>query len=143
MRKSRDSSSHEQASEVVRVLLDTQIAIWWLIKPEAITRTTQALVQTATAVFVSRASLWEMAIKCGLGKLQIDLSLFCEHIKRTGFHWLDIKQEHILHLTALPVFDDHKDPFDRLLIAQSWQEPMILLTADSKLARYGANIRST
>ena len=125
----------------MRILLDTQIAIWWLIKPEAIAKTTQTLVQTAGAVFVSRASLWEMAIKCGLGKLEIDLPLFCEHIEKTGFHWLDIKQEHILSLPKLAIFDDHKDPFDRLLIAQSLHEPMILLSADNKLARYGANIR--
>jgi PIN domain nuclease of toxin-antitoxin system len=126
----------------VRLLLDTQLAIWWQIKPTAISDSTQTLVRTAEAVYISRASLWEMAIKCGLGKLHIDLPLFCEHSEKTGFHWLDIKQEHILHLTTLPTFDDHKDPFDRLLIAQSLNEPMIFVTADNRLARYGANVVS-
>ena len=128
----------------MNLLLDTHSFIWFIEGNPRLSETARTLIADGgNEIFLSVASLWEMAIKCGLGKLQIDLSLFCEHIERMGFHWLDITQEHILHLTALPVFDDHKDPFDRLLIAQSWQEPMILLTADSKLARYGANIRST
>ena len=125
----------------MRLLIDTQIAIWWQIKPEAISDATLALVQSAEAVYVSRASVWEMAIKCGLGKLQIDLPLFCEHIEKNGFHWLDIKQEHILNLMKLPIFDDHKDPFDRLLVAQSIYEPLTFLSADNKLARYGSTVK--
>lgn len=125
----------------MRLLLDTQLAIWWQIKPESITTETLTLVQSAEAVFFSRASLWEMTIKCGLGKLHIDLPLFCQHIEQDGFHWLDIKQEHILGLMTLPTFDDHKDPFDRLLVAQSLTEPMIFLTTDSKLPRYNSSIR--
>jgi PIN domain nuclease of toxin-antitoxin system len=125
----------------MRLLLDTQIAIWWQIRPENISAATQSLVQSADAVFVSRASLWEMAIKCGLGKLDIDLPLFCEHIDKDGFQWLDIRHQHILALMQLPQFDDHRDPFDRLLITQSLVEPMIFLTADAKLTRYGGHVR--
>ncbi len=125
----------------MRLLLDTQLAIWWQIKPETISNKTLALVQSAEAVFFSRASLWEMTIKHGLGKLQIDLPLFCQHIEHDGFHWLDIKQDHILGLMSLPSFEDHKDPFDRLLVAQSISEPLIFLTADIKLGRYGENVR--
>jgi PIN domain nuclease of toxin-antitoxin system len=125
----------------VRLLLDTQLAIWWQISAKSISTETLTLVQNAEAVFVSRASLWEMAIKCCLGKLHIDLPLFAHSIEETGFAWLDIKNEHLLHVAALPLFDDHKDPFDRLLIAQSLTEPMILLTADKKLAAYGQTVR--
>jgi len=125
----------------MRLLLDTQLAIWWQIKPDAISRTTAQLVQSAETVFISRASLWEMAIKCSLGKLHIDLPRFCASVEQNGFQWLDIKQAHILRLTALPQFDDHKDPFDRLLIAQSQHEPMIFVTADTKLSRYGDGVQ--
>lgn len=125
----------------MRLLLDTQIAIWWQIRPEAISATARQTVEAADAVSISYASLWEMAIKCGLGKLRIDLPLFRAHVERDGFQWLDIKPQHILGLMDLPAFDDHKDPFDRLLIAQSLHEPMIFLTADSKLERYAGNVR--
>lgn len=126
----------------MRLLLDTQIAIWWQIRPASISAEVQQLVQAADAVFISHASLWEMAIKRGLGKLQIDLRLFRTHVENDGFQWLDIKPQHILGLMDLPRFDDHKDPFDRLLIAQSRHEPMTFLTADSKLARYQGTVRA-
>ena len=84
-----------------------------------------------------------MAIKIGLGKLNIDLALFASHVEATGFQWLDIKTEHILRLSQLPIYDDHRDPFDRLLIAQSCSEPLILLSADARLARYGSHIEIT
>ena len=59
----------------------------------------------------------------------------------SGFEWLDIKNEHLLSVAALPLFDDHRDPFDRLLVAQSQTEPLVLLTSDTKLARYGSTVR--
>lgn len=102
----------------------------------------QELIQdTQDPVYVSRASLWEMAIKVGQGKLQLDLRRFCERIQADGFSWLPIENAHLLALATLPQFDDHKDPFDRLLVAQSLSEPLILLTADSKLARYGVTVK--
>jgi len=58
-----------------------------------------------------------------------------------GFSWLPIENEHVIQVATLPTFDDHKDPFDRLLVAQSMTEPLILLTTDEKLARYGSTIR--
>jgi PIN domain nuclease of toxin-antitoxin system len=82
-----------------------------------------------------------MAIKVGQGKLQLDLRRFCERIQADGFSLLPIENAHLLALATLPQFDDHKDPFDRLLVAQSLSEPLILLTADSKLARYGVTVK--
>ena len=58
-----------------------------------------------------------------------------------GFSWLPIENNHILTLAQLPQFDDHKDPFDRLLVAPALSEPLILLTPDKKLARYGNTIK--
>jgi len=68
-------------------------------------------------------------------------SRFAHQVTTDGFLWLNIENRHILEAVSLPHFDDHKDPFDRLLVAQSLSEPLIFLTADAKLARYGSTIR--
>lgn len=126
----------------MRLLLDTQLAIWWQIAPELIDAPTRSLVMDeAERVFVSRASLWEAAIKIGIGKLRIDLPAFAAQVETDGFEWLAIDTEHILGITRLPQFFDHKDPFDRLLVAQSIREPLTLLTVDEKLERYGPTVR--
>lgn len=124
----------------MRLLLDTQLAIWWQISAKSLSPRAIDRVQAAEAVFFSRVSLWEMGIKIGLGKLNIDLPLFMRQMDAGGFQWLELKNEHIVRLLQLPAHDDHKDPFDRLLIAQSLSEPMIFLTADKKLERYGAQV---
>lgn len=125
----------------MRVLLDTQLIVWWQIAPERITPAAVALVQDAEAAFVSRASLWELAIKTGMGRLRLDLDVFCRQLGQDGFQWLAIGEDHLLQVARLPPHEDHKDPFDRLLVAQSLTEPLILLTADAKLARYGSTVR--
>lgn len=126
----------------MRLLLDTQIAIWWQIAPHKIAPETESLIRKrAAGAWISRASLWQMAIKIGLGKLRIDLATFIRHVENDGFKLLPITDEHILTLVALPAGDDHKDPFDRLLVAQSIAEPLTLVTADRKLAQYGPTVR--
>ncbi len=95
----------------------------------------------AEAVYVSRASLWEMSIKAGMGKLRVDLPRFRERLGEDGFSVLPIEDAHILKFAGLPAFADHKDPFDRMLVAQSLSEPLILLTVDGKLARYGNTVQ--
>jgi PIN domain nuclease of toxin-antitoxin system len=87
------------------------------------------------------ASLWEIAIKVNQGKLKVDFPRFCQRVAADGFSWPPIENAHILQFADLPVFNDHKDPFDRLLVAQALSEPLILLTADAKLARYGTTVR--
>ena len=76
-----------------------------------------------------------------MGRLKLDLAQFTRNIEKGGFEWLDIKNEHLLAVAALPAFDDHRDPFDRLLVAQSLTEPLLLLTTDTALARYGSTLR--
>lgn len=126
----------------MKLLLDTHLALWWLIRAQRVPAEARELVEnSADPVAISRASLWEMAIKISLGKLEIDLSRFVKMAEVTGFEWLDIKNEHLLSLARLPLFDDHRDPFDRLLVAQSQTEPLILLTSDAKLSRYGSTVR--
>lgn len=125
----------------MRLLLDTRYAFWWQTGGPRITDEVRALVDGADEVLVSHASLWELVIKAGLGKIRIDLPVFTRQVGAMGFGWLPIENDHILELQDLPSFDDHLDPFDRLLVAQSLSEPLILLTTDDKLARYGSTVR--
>lgn len=126
----------------MRLLLDTQIIYWWMFESARVPTQARTLVeQGAESVLISRASQWEMAIKIGKGKLRIDLQAFNHQITLGGFAWLSIEDEHVLQVATLPMFDDHKDPFDRLLVAQSLSEPLILLTTDAKLARYGTTVQ--
>lgn len=126
----------------MKVLLDTHLLIWWEANhPRLPATVTQRVCNEAEMVFISRASLWEIAIKVSIGRLKMDIAKFSDNVEKHGFVWLDIKNEHLLAVAALPVFDDHRDPFDRLLVAQSQTEPLVLLTADSKLARYGSTVR--
>ena len=126
----------------MRLLLDTQLAIWWQIAPERLPPLCADLVLDADdSSYISRISLWEIAIKTGIGKLHLDLPQFIARMTDDGFTSLGLEDEHIIGLCGLPEQDDHKDPFDRLLVAQSLTEPMILLTTEAKLARYGPTVR--
>jgi PIN domain nuclease of toxin-antitoxin system len=125
----------------VRLLLDTHFAFWWQTGNARVTPQIVQWVQTADEVFVSGVSLWELTIKTSLGRVQLDLPVFAEQVVAMGFSWLPIRNDHILALADLPSHDDHRDPFDRLLVAQSRSEPLILLTVDQKLARYGETVR--
>lgn len=86
-------------------------------------------------VFVSAASLWEISIKVALGKLKADPRAVLDALEPAGFLQLPISGEHAAGVARLP--RHHRDPFDRLLVAQAMAEPMRLLTNDSALAAYG------
>jgi PIN domain nuclease of toxin-antitoxin system len=126
----------------MKILLDTHFAFWWQTGSARLPSVVRQTVENeAEAVYVSRVSLWELTIKAATGKLAIDLAVFAHQVTAMGFLWLPIENAHILTSAKMPLFDDHKDPFDRLLVAQSLSEPLILLTADSKLARYGETVK--
>lgn len=126
----------------MRLLLDTHVVLWWESNHPRLSRETKTLVRDESeSVFVSRASLWEIAIKLSIGRLEMDIDKFARNIEKHGFQWLDIRNEHLLAVAGMPYLDGHRDPFDRLLVAQSRSEPLLLLTADSNLARYGATVR--
>ena len=118
----------------MRLLLDTHIAIWLArdaaeLKPES-----RRLIQAADAVFVSSASLWEATIKVALGKLPLLPQRLADQLVAAGIEHLQVSWAHALAVHQLPMV--HKDPFDRLLIAQAMSEPMHLLTHDGLLAAY-------
>ncbi len=125
----------------MRLLLDTHLVLWWEADNARLPATLRSLVDEADQVFVSRASLWEIAIKLSIGKLRLDIAKLAGNIDEHGFEWLDIKNPHLLHLAHLPMFDDHKDPFDRLLVSQSQCEPLTFVTVDQRLARYGDMVK--
>lgn len=118
----------------MRVLLDTHVFLWWLADSPRLSEAARRHIETADEVYVSSASLWEMAIKIRLGKLQADLAEVAAQITANGFVELPVLATHTLPLLALP--DLHRDPFDRLLVAQAMSEPLHLLTADPVLAGY-------
>jgi PIN domain nuclease of toxin-antitoxin system len=124
------------------LLEDTQLAIWWQIAPQRVpTMGADPLLDVENNAYISRVSLWEIVLKAGIGKLQSALRRFIQRMTADGFDWLGLHDGHILGLLGLPQHADHKDPFDRMLVAQSLCEPMILLAADAKLARYGPTVR--
>ena len=126
---------------MTRLLLDTHLLLWWL-KGDA--RLPQAVIERVQApeaeVFISQASLWELAIKVSIGRLQVDLSKLERQVPLQGFRWLPISNVHLLAVADLESDGVHRDPFDRLLVCQSRVEPMLLLTADSQLKHYGSTV---
>ncbi len=125
----------------MRLRLDTQLVLWWEAGSPKLPDGLTTLVNEADAVYVSRASLWEIVIKASMGKLALDVEKFSANIEPHGFQRLDIRNAHLLTLAELPLFDDHQDPFDRLLVAQSRSEPLLFLSVDRKLARDGETVR--
>jgi PIN domain nuclease of toxin-antitoxin system len=118
----------------VRVLLDTHLFLWALGSPLKLSADTRRLVDTSE-VYVSAASIWEISIKAALGKLKADVSEVLAAVQPAGLSLLPITGEHAARVARLPAH--HKDPVDRILIAQAVTEPMILLTNDAALGRYG------
>ncbi len=91
-------------------------------------------------VCFSLASIWEIALEYSLGKLSFDADVVADAAQADGFACLDIRREHLSEVQRLPWH--HRDPFDRLLVAQSIVEPAILLTSDAVLPQYGPTIQS-
>ena len=118
----------------MRLLLDTQVCLWFLGKPTRVSRAARRALEDAEAVFVSAASVWEAAIKASMGKLDVNVAELIAQIEASGFNPLTVTFEHAARVAALPAY--HRDPFDRLLVAQAVHETMRLLTTDRTLARY-------
>jgi PIN domain nuclease of toxin-antitoxin system len=118
----------------VRVLLDTHLLLWALAAPAKLPAAARKQIETAE-VFVSAASIWEISIKSALGKVEADPNEVLAAVAPAGFSLLPINGEHAAKVRELPLL--HKDPFDRILVAQALVEPMILLSNDEALRAYG------
>jgi PIN domain nuclease of toxin-antitoxin system len=118
----------------MRLLLDTQVFLWSVMDDRKLTKDVRKLIVDADDVFVSSASIWEASIKAGLGKLDVDVNLLVAEIEKSGFSELPVRATHAAMVRELP--DIHRDPFDRILVAQALSEPLRLLTSDGHLSKY-------
>jgi PIN domain nuclease of toxin-antitoxin system len=118
----------------MRLLLDTHIFYWSFYERGQLSQKALQLIAEAEAIFVSSASLWEIAIKARLGKIKADPRELLDQIVLSGFQELPVLSRHAIRVAELPLY--HTDPFDRLLIAQAISEPLHLLTADAQLKQY-------
>lgn len=117
----------------MRLLLDTHVFLWVVADDKKLSKDARKLILDADDVFVSSASIWEASIKAGLGKLDVDVKLLVEEIAKSGFSELPVRASHAVRVRDLP--DIHRDPFDRLLIAQAMTEPLLLVTYDLEPAK--------
>jgi PIN domain nuclease of toxin-antitoxin system len=123
---------------VIRLLLDTQILLWALAGHRRLPREARRLIDDHESI-VSAASIWEIALKVSIGRLEADPAAVRQALDPSGFEELAVTGEHAARVVQLP--PHHRDPFDRLLVAQSLVEQLVLLTTDSQLAAYGSLVR--
>lgn len=120
----------------MNLLLDTQIAIWFAANSSKLPRAALDAMERAHALYLSAASIWEMALKSR--KLRVDVARLAERFADAGILALPVTWEHAVR--SVEIAAAHPDPFDRLLLAQAMYEPMHLLTSDAALARYSDNV---
>lgn len=126
----------------MKLLLDTQLVLWAAGQPERLSaRAKRQLNDPGNELLFSAASLWEIAIKTSLGRddFRVEPRVLRRGLLDNGYVELPITSEHAVNVDALPPL--HKDPFDRLLLAQALVEGITLLTADEQLARYRGPVR--
>lgn len=122
-----------------RLLLDTNVAVWLLLgdRDSVSRRAEKTLMDERNVLSLSAVSVWEIAIKRSLGKLRIDPG-WMRALTQLDFNPVPVTFEHAEHVEQLPWH--HRDPFDRLLIAQASLEEHALVSADSRMAAYGVEI---
>jgi PIN domain nuclease of toxin-antitoxin system len=126
----------------VRLLLDTHLLLWAASTPKRLSSAARKAIESPDhSLFFSAASLWEITIKRGLGRadFRVDTHLLRRGLLENGYAELPITGEHALAVEVLPPI--HKDPFDRILVAQATTEGMTLLTADASVAQYPGPVR--
>jgi PIN domain nuclease of toxin-antitoxin system len=125
----------------VNVLLDTHIALWAIQDSPSLTSAAREIILApAHTIYVSTATIWEISIKFSLGRgdLPIGGKEALAYFREAGYRILTIEPEHAVEVQNLPTH--HKDPFDRLLVAQALTEPMRLLTQDPLVALYSDTV---
>jgi len=123
----------------MNLLLDTHVFLWAIGNPSNLSqRAREAIVDGNNIVFVSAATAWEIAIKKGIGKLQIPEGDYLQELELHRFTPLNITTEHALAMEHLP--PRHKDPFDRMLIAQAQVEKLMLVTRDERIKAYAVSL---
>lgn len=122
----------------MEILLDTHMLLWWLADDPRLSKQARALIaEPANKLTVSAATAWEVAIKRRLGKLTMD-GVLEQEVRWLGFAMLPVTFAHAAETQELPPI--HRDPFDRMLVAQSRVENIPLLTIDPDILQYPANV---
>ncbi len=124
----------------MRLLLDTQVFLWFVSGDERLSSRAHSLIEDYEhEVYLSAASIWETAIKLRLGKLHLAQpleQLLPEQLSVNMIQVLPVRQAHALRVAALPL-GNHRDPFDRLLVAQALEEGLSIVSVDRELDQYG------
>jgi PIN domain nuclease of toxin-antitoxin system len=126
----------------VKLLLDTHLLLWAAGQPERLSQEARQLIEDqSNELLFSTASLWEVVIKRGLGRddFKVDPRLLRRGLLDNGYGELSIASQHVVAIDTLPPL--HKDPFDRVLVAQAMVEGITLLTTDAVVASYSAPVR--
>ena len=124
----------------MKILLDTHILLWWLSNSKQLPKPAYSIIENpANTIFVSAASLWEIALKQMLDRITVSFPDLQKAVEGSGFLPLPITFDHCGQIGILPLH--HRDPFDRMLVAQSMIEPAILLTHDKTLKLYGSTVK--
>lgn len=124
----------------MNILLDTHTLLWALTDESKLSERVRRLLPNASP-WLSVASLWEILIKAQIGKIPLPQPVgpfVLSQLKRNGVQILTVTSDHVLRIESLP--DHHRDPFDRMLIAQSLEEKLPLVTADRVFARYPVEV---
>jgi PIN domain nuclease of toxin-antitoxin system len=125
----------------MKLLLDTHILLWAAGQPEKLSESTRTLlISSENSLFFSAASIWEVIIKLGLGRedFKVDPYRLRKMLIVHGYTELPVTAEHALKVNSLPLL--HKDPFDRLLLAQARVEGMLLVTCDAAVSQYQESV---
>ncbi len=117
------------------LLLDTHVLLWWMLgAPQLRTNAIEAISDPERLVFVSAASAWETAIKIAIGKFEMPIEEFSRELEESAFNELPITTDAALYAASLPLH--HRDPYDRMLVAQAQANNLTLVTHDKALEPY-------
>lgn len=118
----------------MKVLLDTHVYLWWLDNPQKISKKAREVIEnTNNTIFISAAVAWEIAIKSSIGKLKVPANIM-DYMEEEKFIELPITTAHTVALAKLE--DIHRDPFDRILLAQAKADKLVFITRDQISMRY-------
>lgn len=123
----------------MKILIDTHALLWFFTNDGRLTAKAKGIyLDKSHSIYLSAASFWELNIKCSLGKLKLSSNwrfLLKKYLEENSIQWLNLSPEHCHQVSLLPFH--HKDPFDRMLVAQALTENMPLITCDSEFSQYG------
>ncbi len=123
----------------MRLLLDTHVILWWLSADRRLGHKSRQFIDSEADVTVSTVSVWEISIKLALGKLDVEGDVF-DRVERSRFPLLPVLFAHAVAVGRLP--HHHRDPFDRMLVAQAQIEGLTIMTSDQRIQMYAVPVLS-